>query len=144
MPLAAQQFSRCSRNPSVTPGVGVSLRVVKSRVPREAIPQPGDCFAALPMTGFGNTGCGFVIARLPGRGNLRIWNARRVQLVHTSSLSAFFAVNFPYQGQIHPHRLRNIPAKAKKLRNTAVPQHGNNNCFLARRSVFLDRGPLNG
>jgi hypothetical protein len=29
-----------------------------------------DCFAALAMTGFGHAGCGFVIARRSGRGNL--------------------------------------------------------------------------
>jgi hypothetical protein len=45
--------------------------------------------------------------------------------------------------------LRNILAKAKKgsgvaVGNTTVPQQGNNNCFLARRSVSLDRGLLNG
>jgi hypothetical protein len=65
-----------------------------------------------------------------------------VQVVQTSFLSAFSAVNFPYP--IHQPHLRNTPAKAKKVRNTTVPQQGNNNCFLARRSVFLDRGPLNG
>jgi hypothetical protein len=35
-------------------------------------------------------------------------------------------------------------ALTEAIRNTAVPQHGANNCFPARRSVFLDRGPLNG
>jgi hypothetical protein len=35
-----------------------------------------------------------------------------------------------------------IQANAKNVRNTAAPQQGNNG-FLARRSVFLDRGPLN-
>jgi len=35
-------------------------------------------------------------------------------------------------------------ALTKVVRNTTVPQQGANNCFLARRSVFFDREPLNG
>ncbi len=36
-------------------------------------------------------------------------------------------------------------ANVKKVRNnTAVPQQGDNDCFLGRKSIFLDRGPLNG
>ncbi len=37
----------------------------------------GDCFAALAMTVFGYAGCGFVIARPSGRGNLVFGPATR-------------------------------------------------------------------
>jgi hypothetical protein len=39
---------------------------------------------------------------------------------------------------------REEKAQTEPVRNTAVPQQGANNCFLARRSIFLDRGPLKG
>jgi hypothetical protein len=35
-------------------------------------------------------------------------------------------------------------ALTKAVPNTIMSLHGNNSCCLARRSVFLDRGPLNG
>jgi hypothetical protein len=37
-----------------------------------------------------------------------------------------------------------IKALTKAIRSAAAPQQGNNNCFLARSSVFLDRRALNG
>jgi hypothetical protein len=35
-------------------------------------------------------------------------------------------------------------ALTKAVSNATAPQQGNNSSFLARRSLFLDRGPLNG
>jgi hypothetical protein len=37
-----------------------------------------------------------------------------------------------------------IKALTKAIRRAAAPHQGNNNCFLARRRILPDRGPIDG
>ena len=64
--------------------------------------------------------------------------------LRTLTFLEYFRNGFRFLSLVSISLRRDIPAKAKNVRSTAVPQQGYNSCFLARRSVFLDRGPLNG